>query len=85
MDGKEDQLQIMLNELTRLKNELNSINKKTGAIERAIKMREEILNFGWQHVVKNYHPDVNISDPAANELFRMYKYIYDDMKRKFLA
>lgn len=85
MNDQENQLDVMHKELLRLKEELISINKKTGALERVLKMREEILNIGWQYIVNNYHPDVNTSDPAANELFKMYRFVYNDMRNKLLA
>jgi DnaJ-class molecular chaperone len=47
-------------------------------------MREEILKVGWKGIMEKYHPDVNTQDPAANELFKMYKYVYEDMKKKLM-
>jgi|LSQX01.3.fsa_nt_gb hypothetical protein len=85
MSNKEDNLDVMLKELMKLKKELTSINKRTGALEKVLKMREEILKLGWKQIVENYHPDINTSDPAANELFKMYRFVYDDMQKKLLA
>lgn len=85
MNEQVNQLDVMHKELQRLKEELISINKKTGALEKVLKMREEILNIGWQNIVNNYHPDVNTSDPAANELFKMYRFVYNDMRNKLIS
>jgi hypothetical protein len=53
----------------------------TGTNARIKKMKEEILLLGWDKVVEKYHPDVNIHDKAANELFEMYKYVNDNIER----
>jgi len=79
-----EELNYMLEKLTKLKDELVKLNEKTGASERARMMREDILKFGWNGVLQKYHPDVNADDPAANELFKMYKFVYEDMKKRVL-
>lgn len=81
--GNED-LNLMLEKLTKLRDQLVKLNEKTGALERARGMREEILKMGWKGIMEKYHPDVNTEDPAANELFKMYKFVYEDMKKKMM-
>lgn len=85
MSSNEENLKIILERLTKLKDELVNINERTGAAKRAQGMREEILKIGWNGVVKKYHPDINTEDPAANELFCMYKFVYEDMKNKMIV
>ncbi|HOV26231.1 MAG TPA: hypothetical protein PK566_07730 [Pseudobacteroides sp.] len=79
-----EELNLMLEKLTKLRDQLIKLNEKTGALERARSMREEILKVGWKGIMEKYHPDVNTQDPAANELFKMYKYVYEDMKKKLM-
>jgi len=79
-----EELNLMLEKLTKLRDQLIKLNEKTGALERARSMREEILKVGWKGIMEKYHLDVNTQDPAANELFKMYKYVYEDMKKKLM-
>lgn len=79
-----EELNLMLEKLTKLRDQLVKLNEKTGALDRARGMREEILKVGWKGIMEKYHPDVNTGDPAANELFKMYKFIYEDMKKKMM-
>jgi DnaJ-class molecular chaperone len=84
MENENRDLKIILEKLTKLRDELININEKSGATKRVQQMREEILKIGWQGVMKKYHPDVNTSESAANELFSMYKFVYEDMKKKIV-
>jgi len=79
-----EELNLMLEKLTKLRDQLAKLNEKTGALDRARGMREEILKVGWKGIMEKYHPDVNTQDPAANELFKMYKFVYEDMKKKLM-
>ncbi|KNY27388.1 hypothetical protein [Pseudobacteroides cellulosolvens] len=79
-----EELNLMLEKLTKLRDQLVKLNEKTGALDRARGMREEILKVGWKGIMEKYHPDVNTQDPAANELFKMYKFVYEDMKKKMM-
>jgi DnaJ-class molecular chaperone len=84
MENENRDLKIILEKLTKLRDELININEKSGATKRVQQMREEILKIGWQGVMKKYHPDVNTNESAANELFSMYKFVYEDMKKKIV-
>jgi hypothetical protein len=79
-----EELNLMLERLTKLRDQLVELNEKTGALERARGMREEILKVGWKGIMEKYHPDINTEDPAANELFKMYKFVYESMKKKMM-
>jgi hypothetical protein len=85
MSSHDENFKVILEKLTKLRDDLVSINEKTGALKRAQGMREEILKIGWSGVIKKYHPDINTGDPAAKELFCMYKFVYEDMKNKMLV
>ncbi|TYQ16659.1 UNVERIFIED_CONTAM: hypothetical protein Cloal_3226 [Acetivibrio alkalicellulosi] len=84
MSNKDNSLDSMMGELLRIKNEIINLSKKTGTFERVTKIKEEILENGWQNILQKYHPDINIDDPASNELFQLYKYVYTDMKKKLI-
>lgn len=80
MDNED--LKLILGRLENLRDKLIEINNQTGGTSRSSAMRKEILTLGWEFILRKYHPDVNTEDPAAYELFQMYKFIYDDMKKK---
>lgn len=71
---------IIRDRLENLCKKLMEINRNNGTTERYELMKEEIKTIGWPAIVQKYHPDVNIDDPAAHELFRFYKYTYDKLK-----
>ncbi|MDQ2084903.1 hypothetical protein RBH29_00435 [Herbivorax sp. ANBcel31] len=81
MSKKKNSINSIMGELTKCSNELSDLSKKTGTSTKVDKIREEISEFGWKHILQKYHPDVNIDDPAANELFQLYKCVYDDIKK----
>ncbi|MCX7747667.1 MAG: J domain-containing protein [Clostridia bacterium] len=47
-------------------------------------IQEEILKIGWQGVLEKYHPDANCDDPGASETFKLYRHIYEDMKKRII-
>lgn len=74
--------------LTKSLKELEEISRKlriamllTKTNVRIKKMKEEILLLGWDKIVEKYHPDVNIHDKAANQLFEMYKYVNENLDK----
>ena len=77
-----EDLKLILSKLENLRDQLIGINEQTGGATRASAMRKEILTLGWEFILNRYHPDVNTEEPAAYELFQMYKFIYEDMKKK---
>lgn len=80
MSNEEEKL--ILSQLEELRDKLIEVNKNLGGMARADAMRREIKDLGWDFILNRYHPDVNTEDPAACELFKMYKFIYDDMQKK---
>lgn len=61
---------------------LLKVNRLDGSIKRYHDMKNEIEQIGWTAICAKYHPDINIIDPAAFELFEFYKYVYSTMDSK---
>jgi len=80
--SKEDQLQSILNDLEHIRDMLTEVNAQLGYLSRYRAIREEIKEEGWGGICAKYHPDINVKDPAAIELFELYKYVYDTMQRE---
>ncbi len=58
-------------------------NKKL--ISKFNEIQEEILKIGWNGIIKKYHPDMNCDDPEADKTFKMYKGIYENMKKRIIV
>lgn len=81
-ETKEQQLESILSDLESIRDMLTEVNAQLGCLERYRAMREEIEQIGWRGVCAKYHPDVNVNDPAALELFTLYRFVYDEMGRE---
>jgi len=46
------------------------------------KIQDEIMLIGWNGIVERYHPDVNPNDKESFRIFRMYKNVYLNMKKR---
>lgn len=75
-------LSSILLELEKTRDLLISMNTKNGNLARYSAIKQEIKELGWSGICSKYHPDVNIDDPAAHELFQLYKYVYSTMSIK---
>lgn len=82
MGNEEINYDEVLKRLTEIEDQLIKVNRMTGALDRANAMRNEIMSKGWNYIVEKYHPDVNTTDPAANELYAMYKFVYETMWKR---
>lgn len=71
----------ILRRLGDIRDTLAKANENIGYLSRFNAMREEINKIGWSGICAKYHPDVNMGDPAAYELFQLYKFTYDNMER----
>lgn len=81
-EGREyPNLSNILSELEKSRDLLIKINTRNGNLERYSAMKKEIQELGWSGICEKYHPDVNINDPAAYELFQLYKFVYSTMGR----
>ncbi|MFZ5986265.1 MAG: hypothetical protein ACOYWZ_03950 [Bacillota bacterium] len=58
-------------------------NKKL--ITKFNEIQEEILRIGWNGVIQKYHPDMNYEDPESSKTFKMYKSIYENMKKRIIV
>jgi len=78
---KNKKLRDIIDELKGISETVKKTNDLLGYTERADDIRKEINENGWANICKKYHPDNNISDPAALPLFELYKFIYDSMNK----
>lgn len=76
-----EQTGYILKRLEDIRDTLARANERTGYLKLFNAMKEEIKELGWSGICAKYHPDFNIGDPAAYELFALYKFTYDNMDR----
>ena len=79
---REEQFESILIDLEHIRDMLTEVNVQLGFLQRYRDMRDEITEFGWGGILSKYHPDINVDDPAAAELFALYRFVYDEMQRK---
>ena len=77
-----ESLDIVLERLDIIKNIIKKVNDSLGFTERCENIRKSIKDNGWDFIRKECHPDNNIDDLASYQLFQLYKYIYDDMRKR---
>ena len=61
-----------------MKNEQN----RQKIINKLNDIQLEILTIGWNGVLEKYHPDFNIDDPDAENIFKLYKHVFENMKER---
>ncbi|AUG57365.1 MAG TPA: hypothetical protein DCE02_04635 [Ruminiclostridium sp.] len=61
---------------------MNSSQHSKKLITRFNEIQEEILRIGWNGIIQKYHPDMNCDNPNSAKLFKMYKCIYENMKKR---
>lgn len=76
----EKDLSHITKELNKIKDRLIELGEKNGTNARVRDMKAEITSIGWVGILEKYHPENNLEDPAAHELFQMYKYIFFKMR-----
>ena len=85
MTGKEKKDQELLDgifkNLEEIRDKLVYANTLNGNLAKYKSIKKEIQETGWDGICMKYHPDINTGDPAAYELFRFYKFVYDTMDR----
>lgn len=79
---REEQFESILIDLEHIRDMLTEVNVQLGFLQRYRDMREEITQIGWGGILNKYHPDINVDDPAAAELFALYRFVYDEMQRE---
>jgi hypothetical protein len=75
-------LDKILEDLLAYKAKLDAEIESSGAGERYRTIVKQIKEIGWDQLMVFYHPENNYKDPAANELYAFYKFVYEDMKKK---
>ena len=76
-----ENLNKALHTLEGVREQLIRVNEQLGYMARLQAMKREIEELGWDGICMRYHPDINIDDPAAYELFQFYKFVHDNMDR----
>jgi hypothetical protein len=56
--------------------------KRKKIIKKLNEIQAEILLVGWNGIIEKYHPDFNIDDEDANNVFKLYKHVYENMKQR---
>ncbi len=79
---REEQFESILIDLEHIRDMLTEVNVQLGFLQRYREMRDEITELGWGGILNKYHPDINVDDPAAAELFALYRFVYDEMQRE---
>ncbi|NLL04253.1 MAG: hypothetical protein GX270_00370 [Clostridiaceae bacterium] len=64
---------------------MESAQNKQQLITKFNEIQAEILKIGWNGILEKYHPDVNCEDVDAAKTFRMYKSIYENMKKRMIV
>jgi hypothetical protein len=60
----------------------NNMEYRQFIINEFNKMQYEILNVGWNNIKVKYHPDNNLDNPRAFELYELYRDVYEGMKER---
>lgn len=64
---------------------MESQEKNKQLVTKFNEIQDEILRIGWKGIVEKYHPDINCDDPDAAKTFKMYKSIFENMKKRVLV
>jgi hypothetical protein len=81
IESDDVRLKRALKSLEDVREKLTRVNEQMGYMTRYNAMRREIEELGWDGICSLYHPDINMDDPAAYELFQYYKFVYENMSR----
>ncbi|HOM02116.1 MAG TPA: hypothetical protein PLH43_04735 [Acetivibrio sp.] len=54
-------------------------------ISKFNEIQEEILRIGWNGIIQKYHPDINCDDENSAKVFKMYKSIYENMRKRVIV
>jgi DnaJ-class molecular chaperone len=57
---------------------------RKNVIRKLNDIQEEILRIGWNGILEKYHPDMNLDNAEAENVFRLYKHVYENMKKRVL-
>jgi hypothetical protein len=71
----------MLRRLKDVSETLEYYSKINNVQEKINMLKQEIHTLGWLGICQKYHPDINMNDPAGFNRFKLYKRVYDIMKK----
>ena len=54
-------------------------------LEELNNIQEEILKVGWRGVAKKYHSDLVPGNPGSEDVFKLYRCIYENMKDRLMV
>lgn len=61
---------------------MNNTEKKKKIIQKLNELQIEILTLGWNGILEKYHPENNIENPDAENIFKLYKQVFENMKKR---
>ena len=61
---------------------MNNIEKKKQILTKLNEIQIEILTLGWNGILDKYHPENNIDNPDAESIFKLYKQVFENMKKR---
>lgn len=64
---------------------MESVQRNKQMITKFNEIQEEILKIGWNGIIQKYHPDINCDDENSAKTFKMYKSIYENMKKRVIV
>lgn len=63
---------------------MSNSQKRERIIKKLNEIQAEILLVGWNGIIDKYHPDFNLDDSDAVNVFVLYKHVYENMKQRIL-
>lgn len=63
---------------------MKSSEDKQRIITKFNEIQEEILKIGWNGIINKYHPDMNCDNANAAKMFKLYKRVYEDMRKRMI-
>lgn len=64
---------------------MKSAEEKQKLLLKFNEIQEEILKIGWKGILEKYHPDVNCDSVDAIKTFKIYKHIYENMRKRMIV
>ncbi|NMB34547.1 MAG: hypothetical protein GX992_10055 [Clostridium sp.] len=64
---------------------MESTQRNKQLLTKFNEIQEEILKIGWNGIIQKYHPDMNCFDVDPSKTFKMYKSIYENMKKRIIV
>jgi len=64
---------------------MKSAEDKQKLISKFNEIQEEILKIGWNGIIEKYHPDMNCDDVDPLKTFKLYKSVYENMRKRMIV